>query len=93
MAPTRKRDPGAHFPWKRLHDAGFGIWPGGPLVDPPEGFDPWIALRLLGYPLDRDDTPGHAATVRAFHRHFRGTETDALDAQDLRILHALTKPL
>ena len=93
MAPTRKRDPGAHFPWKRLHAAGFGIWPEGPLVDPPEGFDPWIALRLLGYPLDRDDTPGHAATVRAFHRHFRGTETDALDAQDLRILHALTKPL
>ena len=93
MAPTRKRDPGAHFPWKRLHDAGFGLWPEGPLVDPPEGFDPWIALRLLGYPLDRDDTPGHAATVRAFHRHFRGTETDALDAQDLRILHALTKPL
>jgi len=93
MAPTRKRDPGAHFPWKRLHDAGFGIWPQGPLVDPPEGFDPWIALRLLGYPLDRDDTPGHAATVRAFHRHFRGTETDALDARDLQILHALTKPL
>ena len=93
MAPTRKRDPGAHFPWKRLHAAGFGLWPEGPLVDPPEGFDPWIALRLLGYPLDRDDTPGHAATVRAFHRHFRGTETDALDARDLRILHALTKPL
>lgn len=91
MAPMRKRDPGAHFPWKRLHDAGFGIWPEGALVDPPEGFDPWLALRLVGYPLDRDDTPGHAATVRAFHRHFRGTETDALDAEDLRILYALTR--
>lgn len=91
MAPKRKRDPGAHFPWKQLHDAGFGIWPEGPLVDPPEGFDPWLALRLVGYPLDRDDTPGHAATVRAFHRHFRGTETDVLDEQDLRILYALTR--
>ena len=91
MAPMRKRDPGAHFPWKRLHDAGFGIWPQGTLADPPEGFDPWLALRLVGYPLDRDDTPGHAATVRAFHRHFRGTETDALDAEDLRILYALTR--
>ena len=91
MAPTRKRDPGAKFPWKQLHDAGFGIWPEGPLVDPPEGFDPWLALRLIGYPLDRDDTPGHAATVRAFHRHFRGTETDTLDDEDLRILHALIR--
>ena len=91
MAPTRKRDPGAQFPWKQLHDAGFGIWPEGPLVDPPEGFDPWLALRLIGYPLDRDDTPGHAATVRAFHRHFRGTETDTLDDEDLRILHALIR--
>jgi N-acetylmuramoyl-L-alanine amidase len=91
MAPTRKRDPGAQFPWKQLHDAGFGIWPEGPLVDPPDGFDPWLALRLIGYPLDRDDTPNHAATVRAFHRHFRGTETDALDLEDLRILYALTR--
>lgn len=91
MAPMRKRDPGAQFPWKQLHDAGFGIWPEGPLVDPPDGFDPWLALRLIGYPLDRDDTPNHAATVRAFHRHFRGTETDALDLEDLRILYALTR--
>jgi N-acetyl-anhydromuramyl-L-alanine amidase AmpD len=92
MAPTRKRDPGAHFPWQRLHEAGFGPWPEGTLAEPPAGFDPWLALRLVGYPLDRDDTPGHAATVRAFHRHFRGTETDTLDAEDLRILHALTAP-
>ena len=91
MAPMRKRDPGAQFPWKQLHDAGFGIWPEGPLVDPPDGFDPWLALRLIGYPLDRDDTPNHAATVRAFHRHFRGTETDALDLEDLRILYALSR--
>lgn len=91
MAPTRKRDPGFRFPWKQLADAGFGIWPQGDLVDPPPGFDPWLALRLVGYPLDRDDTPGRAATVRAFHRHFRGDEGDVLDEQDARILHALTR--
>lgn len=91
LAPMRKRDPGAHFPWKRLHDAGFGIWPEAPLADPPEGFDPWLALRLVGYPLELDPSPGHPAIVRAFHRRFRGIETDVLDEEDLRILHALTQ--
>ena len=86
FAPTRKRDPGRLFPWKRLADAGFGRWPDAAAGEPPAGFDPWQALRLLGYPLD-----DRAATVRAFHRHFRGTETDALDAEDARILHALTR--
>lgn len=91
FAPTRKRDPGFRFPWKQLADAGFGAWPKGALRDPPAGFDPWLALRLLGYPLDQDDSPGHAATVRAFHRHFRGDENDVLDQQDARILYALVR--
>jgi N-acetyl-anhydromuramyl-L-alanine amidase AmpD len=91
FAPTRKRDPGFRFPWKQLADAGFGMWPRGELVDPPADFDPWNALRLLGYPLEQDDTPGRVATVRAFHRHFRGDEGEVLDAQDARILHALTR--
>ena len=91
FAPTRKRDPGFRFPWKQLADAGFGPWPRGELVDPPADFDPWNALRLLGYPLEQDDTPGRVATVRAFHRHFRGDEGETLDAQDARILYALTR--
>ena len=91
MAPTRKRDPGFRFPWKRLADAGFGPWPRGPLVDPPANFDPWLALRLLGYPLDQDDSPGRTATVRAFHRHFRGDESGQLDALDAKILYAFTR--
>jgi N-acetylmuramoyl-L-alanine amidase len=91
FAPGRKRDPGFRFPWKQLADAGFGLWPKDPLVDPPAGFDPWLALRLVGYPLEQDDSPGHADTVRAFHRHFRGDENDVLDAQDARILYALTR--
>jgi len=28
IAPGRKDDPGEHFPWKRLADAGVSIWPG-----------------------------------------------------------------
>lgn len=86
FAPTRKRDPGRLFPWKQLADAGFGRWPDADAGEPPSGFDPWQALRLIGYPLD-----DRAATVRAFHRRYRGTETDTLDAQDLRILYALAR--
>src|SRR3546814_9780786 len=53
FAPTRKRDPGYRFPWKHLADAGFRLWPDDPLADPPPGFDPLQALRLLG---DRKST-------------------------------------
>lgn len=89
LAPTRKRDPGAHFPWQRLADAGYGLWPRGALVEPPPGFDPWLAMAAIGYPLD-----DRAAAVRAFHRHYRGRDDGddpqaAFDADDLRILHAL----
>ncbi len=93
LAPTRKRDPGAQFPWKRLADAGFGRWPRAPLAEPPPGFDPWPAMAALGYPLD-----DRAAAVRAFHRHYRGRNDGddpaaTLDAEDARILHALTRDL
>ncbi len=89
LAPTRKVDPGARFPWKTLADAGFGHWPRGERVDPPAGFDPWLAMAAVGYSLaDR------AAAVRAFHQHYRGQEDGdnpqaVFDAEDLRILHAL----
>jgi len=50
-------------------------------------------LRVLGYPLDDP-----AAAIHAFHLHFRGLdvatggEPEQLDAEDARILHALTPP-
>lgn len=86
LAPTRKIDPGPLFPWKRLHDAGFGLWPADATQDPSAGFDPWLALQAIGY-----STDNRADTVRAFHHRFRGMEGTELDAQDLRILHALTR--
>jgi N-acetylmuramoyl-L-alanine amidase len=88
FAPTRRDDPGPLFPWAQLAAAGFGRWPQGMLVDPPAGFDPWMALAVVGYPLD--DRP---AAVKAFHNHFRGIGGDVLDAQDSRILWNLVQQI
>ncbi len=88
MAPTRKRDPSRLFPWQQLADAGFGRWPEAVLPEAPVNFDAVQALRVLGYPMDDP-----AAAIRAFHRHFRGIDSDAgtLDADDARMLYSLTR--
>ncbi|HEY4531319.1 MAG TPA: N-acetylmuramoyl-L-alanine amidase [Luteimonas sp.] len=87
LAPTRKIDPGALFPWRRLAEAGYGIWPADHAPPAPAGFDGLRALRELGY-----DTTDPEAVVRAFRLRFRGDAGTTLDAEDLRILHALTLP-
>lgn len=93
LAPTRKVDPGPHFPWQRLARAGFGIWPEGSLTEPPAGFDGWLAMAAVGYPL-----ADHAAALRAFRMRFRGRDDGAelspvFEPEDLRILHGLTRGL
>jgi N-acetylmuramoyl-L-alanine amidase len=86
--PTRKQDPSGYFPWQQLAEHGFGLWPDETLADPPQGFDPWLALRLLGYSL-KDP----AASLRAFHLHYHHTEGTEVDDLDRQILYSLQQKL
>ncbi|MFC3551378.1 N-acetylmuramoyl-L-alanine amidase [Lysobacter cavernae] len=88
IAPTRKSDPSVLFPWQRLAEAGFGLWPRAPLAPAPAGFDPWAALRLIGY-----DLSDPAAALRAFHRHYRGHEAEQWQPGDADLLHDLQRQL
>ena len=84
VEPVLKEDPSGYFPWKRLAERGFGLWPDEALQDIPAGFDPFQALVQLGYNLKDKD-----ATIRAFRLHYRGDKATALDGMDLKILFNL----
>ncbi|MES1249789.1 MAG: N-acetylmuramoyl-L-alanine amidase, partial [Chitinophaga rupis] len=71
IAPTRKDDPNAAFPWKLLSDKGFGLWYGDTTgVCVPQDFSSLMALRLVGY-----DIRDSSAAALAFKRHFEQDTT------------------
>ncbi len=84
VEPVFKADPSGFFPWKRLAEHGFGLWPDENLQEAPAGFDPFQALVLMGYSLK-----DKGATLRAFRLHYRGDRGTVLDEMDLRILFNL----
>jgi N-acetylmuramoyl-L-alanine amidase len=85
VAPTRKVDPSRFFPWRRLAQAGFGMWCDTPPASAPAGFDATLGLRALGY-----DTTVAAAARAAFRRHFLAEEGDQeLAVGELALLHCL----
>ncbi|SMG47210.1 N-acetylmuramoyl-L-alanine amidase [Sphingobacterium psychroaquaticum] len=86
-APTRKNDP-SRFPWKVLADKGFGYWYDDYLEAPPVGFDPRLALRVIGYDVKNLD-----AAIKAFKIHYiqKNTNTATLEEQDLKILYSIFK--
>jgi N-acetylmuramoyl-L-alanine amidase len=89
VAPDRKEDPGEFFPWKRLAEAGHGLWadapaaPGAPLREGDEGagvFALQAGFTRLGYdnaPTGKFDEHT-AAVVRAFQRHWRQEKVDGV---------------
>lgn len=83
IAPTRKTDPGEHFPWARLAEAGIGLWPAAsPESHRDEPFLPGdssegvkrvqSSLRTIGYGLEATGLYDDATrlTVTAFQRRW-----------------------
>ena len=85
IAPVRKVDPSAYFPWKELADSGFGLWYGDTTgIEVPEDFSPVMALRLIGY-----DVRDSSAAAQAFKRHFEQDSTKVWGLPEEKILFSL----
>lgn len=65
VAPGRKTDPSIHFPWKRLAEAGFGVWCDPPYPPAPDGSSLALLLTALGY-----NPSAPEAAQAAFRLHF-----------------------
>jgi N-acetylmuramoyl-L-alanine amidase len=95
VAPDRKQDPGELFPWRRLAEAGHGLWfepepaPGAALAEGSEGTGVFVlqaGLHRLGYeplPSGRYDAET-VQTVAAFQRHWRPERVDGVACGDTR---------
>ncbi len=102
VAPARKQDPGELFPWRRLHEAGIGLWvepaplagEGGRPLDASEAAELSAGLGRLGYDVGQAGAGAPPAlAVAAFQRHWRPARCDG--SPDLstfqtlgRLLHA-----
>jgi N-acetylmuramoyl-L-alanine amidase len=102
VAPERKTDPGELFPWRRLAQAGQGLW-----VEPPAAPGPALSLgdegtgvfalqaglTRLGFdsaPSGQFDTHTQAV-VTAFQRHWRPDRVDGIADGETRarLVHLL----
>jgi len=73
IAPTRKKDPSALFPWKLLAVNGFGIWPDEVLEPAPADFNVEQGLRIIGF-----STKNLQSAIMAFKLHYIQTEVDSV---------------
>jgi len=94
IAPVRKEDPGEHFPWRRLADAGVALWPdadGVPGIVCKRGdrgeavHRLHAALAAFGYDAPEDESARKAqfteateVIVRAFQRRFEPEACDGV---------------
>lgn len=101
IAPLRKLDPGPLFPWKRLADAGLGIWPDARAVaqvqarfavNPPSVTWYQQQLARFGYAIEQSGELDVATrhVIAAFQMRFRAQRFDGQpDAQTAAILQVL----
>jgi len=102
IAPDRKDDPSAHFPWARLADAGIGLYvPPAPITDGPrygngehgqhiETLQSLFAIFGFGITITNLYGVKTEAIVRAFQRHFRPALVDGVaDGSTIETLKAL----
>ena len=75
VAPARKADPGELFDWRRLAEAGIGLWPN---TSTPRAWSieaVLAGLGRLGYDVRETDP---RAVLVAFQRHWRPARIDGL---------------
>ncbi|MDR7210377.1 N-acetylmuramoyl-L-alanine amidase [Flavobacterium piscis] len=87
IAPGRKQDPSALFPWKTLAEKGFGIWPDEILEEAPFDFKIETALRIIGY-----NTKNLSAAIIAFKLHYIQTDmSSTLDRKTIDTIYSIYK--
>ena len=86
IAPTRKNDPNVTFPWKKLADAGYGLWWSDTTgVTVPQNFNHLQALRIIGYNI-KDTT----SVIQTFNRKYLQQEGQSrLSEAGRKILYTL----
>jgi N-acetylmuramoyl-L-alanine amidase len=87
IAPGRKVDPNAYFPWQTLADKGFGLWYDTANVILPDNFNAIQALRIIGY-----NIKDSIAAIHSFKLHFvqQDTTKELTDASR-KILYDLSR--
>jgi N-acetylmuramoyl-L-alanine amidase len=106
VAPGRKTDPGEHFPWRQLAEAGVGHWvepgpiSGGRFLCAGDTGGPVAALQamlsLYGYEIEvsGDFDTRTENVLAAFQRHFRQERVDGVaDASTVDTLRRLLAAL
>jgi N-acetylmuramoyl-L-alanine amidase len=90
IAPGRKKDPGEKFDWRRLAEAGVGLWAEPAEVGGDAGLGPGDEgesvlnlqqqLSEFGYGVELTGTYGRGleGVVQAFQRHFRQERVDGM---------------
>ena len=106
-APTRKEDPGEHFPWQRLARAGVGLWPEADTTGDTAALAGYRAgdegqpvralqalLAMIGYPVQITgvyDALTESVIKAVQRRYCPDTVTGIADARVLAVLKSLAR--